>query len=324
MSTFTRVRRRQGPPAGGPRIYADLDELIRLRHKSSGFSFLPRQPVHSVLSGRHASRLRGRGLNFEELREYLPGDDSRTIDWRVTARTGDPHVRVYTEERDRPVWLLVDQRSSMFFGSRGSMKSVTAAELAAVGAWRVLSQGDRVGAVLFNDSEETVIPPHRSADRVMRILGEVVRMNRQLAADSRPANPSGLNKALTRAASLAPHDALVCVVSDGFGMDAETRRAVTNITAHNDVLFAFVHDPLEANLPDAGQGVMTDGAHRLSVDTGSKSLRKGFAKTFAEREGRVQSVSRRHAVPVLSISTDGDVLDQVRRQLGQHEAPRRA
>ena len=107
---YTEVKKRK---TGGPdqaRVYASLDELVRLRFKASGFSFLPRQPVHSVLSGRHASRLRGRGLNFEELRNYLPGDDTRNIDWKVTARTREPFVRVYTEEKDRPVWLLVDQR----------------------------------------------------------------------------------------------------------------------------------------------------------------------------------------------------------------------
>ena len=113
-------------------VYARLEDLVALEYRATGYSFLPRQPVHSVLAGRHASRMRGRGLNFEEIRGYLPGDDIRTIDWKVTARTREPHVRVYTEERDRPVWLLVNQRQSMFFGSRERMKSVTAAEAAAV------------------------------------------------------------------------------------------------------------------------------------------------------------------------------------------------
>jgi uncharacterized protein (DUF58 family) len=130
-----------------PGVYAELDDLVRLRFRARGYSFLPRQPVHSVLAGRHASRLRGRGINFEEIRHYLPGDDIRTMDWRVTARTREPHVRVYTEERDRPVLLVVDQRQSMFFGSRRAMKSVVAAEVAALAAWRVLKAGDRVGAL---------------------------------------------------------------------------------------------------------------------------------------------------------------------------------
>jgi uncharacterized protein (DUF58 family) len=183
-------------------IYVQLDELVRLQHKASGFSFLPRQPVHSILSGRHASKLRGRGLNFEELRNYLPGDDTRNIDWKVTARTRTPYVRVYTEEKDRTVWLLVDQRVGMFFGSRQRMKSVVAAEVAAISAWRVLSVGDRVGALVFDDSEVSVIPPHRSRERVMQILKQVVKKNHALSAhpDLKP-NAGKLNEALNRSAT---------------------------------------------------------------------------------------------------------------------------
>ena len=117
-------------------IFVDPKDLIALQFQATGFSFLPRQPVHSVLSGRHGSRLRGRGLDFEELRHYRTGDDIRTMDWKVTARMRKPHVRVFTEERDRPVLLVVDQRISMFFGSRRCMKSVAAAEAAALGSYR--------------------------------------------------------------------------------------------------------------------------------------------------------------------------------------------
>ena len=114
-----------------PGVTTTLDALVRLKHKAQGFTFLPRQPMHSLLAGKHASRLRGRGLNFEEIRNYFPGDDIRAMDWKATQRTGKPHVRVYTEERDRPAFVVVDQRAGMFFGSQRSMKSVTAAELAA-------------------------------------------------------------------------------------------------------------------------------------------------------------------------------------------------
>ena len=119
-----------GTSADTQGVYVGLDDLIALEYRGRKVSFLPRQPVHSLLAGRHASRLRGRGLNFEELRHYVEGDDTRTIDWLATARLRSPYVRVYSEERDRPVLLLVDQRSAMFFGSRRAMKSVAAAEAA--------------------------------------------------------------------------------------------------------------------------------------------------------------------------------------------------
>src|SRR5262249_19246619 len=133
-------------------VYAKLKDLVLLRQQASGFSLLPRQPIHSLLAGRHTSKLRGRGLNFAEIRRYLPGDDIRQIDWKVTARTRQPQSRVYTEERERPVLMVVDQRLGMFFGSQRAMKSVTAVEAAALVAWRTIAVKDRIGLVLFNDS----------------------------------------------------------------------------------------------------------------------------------------------------------------------------
>jgi uncharacterized protein (DUF58 family) len=141
------------------RVSVSLAHLRTLESRARGLTFLPRQPARSVLNGRHASRLRGRGLNFEELRDYLPGDDIRAIDWKVTARTGRPHVRVMTEERDRPALIVVDQRMSMFFGTRLNMKSVTAAEAAALAAFRILDQSDRVGGIVFGDDHIAEIRP---------------------------------------------------------------------------------------------------------------------------------------------------------------------
>src|SRR5262245_9606701 len=176
-------------------VYVGLNELVALQHRTHGFSFLPRQPVQSPLSGRHASRLRGRGLNFEEIRRYQPGDDIRQIDWKVTARTRKTHSRVFTEERERTTLLVVDQRLTMVFGSVRNMNSVTAAQLAALGAWRVLEQKDRVGALVFNDSKTVEIRPQRSRATVMRILNAVLEYNHALSlkTNARP-NPGMLNE----------------------------------------------------------------------------------------------------------------------------------
>jgi len=320
MPQYTPLRRRRTESEKPGGVYASLDELMRLRFRASGFSFLPRQPIHSVLSGRHASRLRGRGLNFEELRNYLPGDDTRNIDWKVTARTREPHVRVYTEEKDRTVWLLVDQRISMFFGSRWRMKSVVAAEAAAIAAWRVLSQGDRVGAVVFDDADLQVIPPHRSEERVARILKEVIRKNHALHATSvtRPGHGM-LNLALKRVSALARHDNLVCLIGDGTGIDDDTRKYVTRLTEHNDVLSVFIYDPLEQSLPEAGRLVFSDGLSQLEFNTGERALREAFSRDFQRRVSRMQATSRRHAIPLLPVHTAAPVLDQVRDELSHHQ-----
>ncbi len=300
-----------------PGVYVELGELVRLQHRSRGFSFLPRQPIHSLLAGRHASRLRGRGLNFEEIRRYQPGDDIRQIDWKATLRTRKTQSRVYTEERERTVLLVVDQRIGMFFGSVKNMKSVTAAETAALAAWRVLAQQDRVGAVVFNDAKAVEVRPQRSRTAVMRILGAVVEMNHALSLDGKvAANPRMLNEALRRCDRLAKHDCLVCLISDVSGHDEETRKLLTRIANHNDVLVVFVNDPLECELPDAGPLVFGDGAMQLEVDTANRGLRERFRSTFAEQRTAGRRFLLRRETPVLPVSTEAGVAEQLRRELG--------
>jgi uncharacterized protein (DUF58 family) len=314
---YPRVKPRTQKSADPTGVYADLDELIRLQYKATGFSFLPRQPIHSILAGRHASRLRGRGLNFEELRRYLPGDDIRSMDWKVTARMRQPHVRVYTEERDRPVLLLVDQRLSMFFGSTRAMKSVVAAEATALAAWRVLHAGDRVGAIVFDDHDLVEIAPHRSHSRVMHILQAVVEKNHKLRANADwTPNPAMFNQALERAVRVAKHDHLVALITDAFGADPESERLVTLLSAHNDVITAFIYDPLETELPDAGRLVMAEGAVQLEVNTSDRGLRRDFHDTFEQRLRRIQTLSRKRSIPVLPIQTGAGVAEQVRTLLG--------
>lgn len=307
----------------GARAYVTLDELSRLRHRAKGFSFLPRQPVHSLLTGRHASRLRGRGLDFEELRHYFEGDDTRAIDWRATARRGEPQVRVHSEERDRNVLLLVDQRQSMFFGSRLAMKSVVAAEAAALSAFRVASLGDRVGAIVFSEHGIDEIRPEARDAGVRRILAETVRHNRLLAADGPAADPALLNEVLRRTARLANHDWLVCLISDAAGADAMSRRHMTDITAHNDAIAVFVHDLLEEELPDIGRAVLTEGEQQVELDLSGRSLRHRFADGFAEQRDAIARFSLHHAIPVLPLSTDRDVAAQMRELLGRRLARRR-
>lgn len=313
---WARIRRQLPEANQSPGAYANLDDLVRVRFKARDFSFKPRQPVTSILSGRYASRLRGRGLNFEELRRYLPGDDVRTIDWRVTARTRQPHVRVYTEEKDRSVLLLVDQRSNMFFGSRDRVKSVTAAELAALGAWRALDVGDRVGAVVFNDTEVTDIRPQRSQQTVMSILGTVVQMNQCLRVGSGlESNPGMLNEALRKAVRLAPHDVLVVIVSDFFGVDAETERLSANLAAHNDVLGLLVHDPLRLN-PQGHNISVSDGRLQMQMDLADKNVREKLAEDYRLEQERITRFLKKLSAPLLLVSNEGDVVRQVRKLLG--------
>ena len=301
------------------RVTITLDELVQLKADAHGFSFLPRQPVSSLLAGRHASRLRGRGLAFEELRHYNPGDDVRTIDWKVTARLRSTYVRVYSEERERPVLLVVDQRRPMFFGSRRAMKSVTAAEVAALGAWRVLNARDRVGGIVFNQAEIVDISPHRSQTQVMRMLHEVVRLNHALAEKAAPTGAVTLNHALEAALRRAKHDHLVVLISDFDGADEETQRLATLIAAHNDMLAVAIYDPLGASLqPQPGMVVEVGGARvALPLDAGFPAA---FQRAFTQRLDEWTEIFRALQVPVLPISTAEPPADQLRSLFGQRGA----
>jgi uncharacterized protein (DUF58 family) len=298
-------------------VYVTLDELIALQYKAKGFTFLPRQPIHSILAGRHASRMRGRGLDFEEIRGYLPGDDPRTIDWKVTARTQEPHIRVYTEERDRPAILVVDQRTAMFFGSVRSMKSVVAAQVAALGAWRVFASGDRVGAVVFNDSDIETIKAHRSRRNVLQILNAVVEMNRALSIDAKiRSNPEMLNRALDGVARIAKHDYLITIISDFDGMDEETTRLMTLMSQHNDMIVVPVFDPLSRRFPERGRLVVSDGELQLELDTEKGWVQQRITDVGDRRMKSIMKWWEELAVPVAPLTTDRDPIDQIQELLG--------
>ncbi len=310
-------------------LQTTLEALLQIRAEARGFSFLPKQPVHSLLAGRHASRLRGRGLAFEELRQYAQGDDVRTIDWKATARLRKPHVRVYTEERERPVFIIVDQRQSMFFGSRRSMKSVTAAELAALAAWRTLATGDRVGGIVFNDQELVELRPHRSQTRVLRFLHEVVRLNQALVANAGSGggadasvnlNQVNLNQALEATVRRAKHDHLVVLVSDLDGADDETRRLATLIAAHNDMLVVGVYDPLGATLQGQPGMIAHDRGTNYVVPEDDR-FTHAFQNEFSAVLEHWKNVFRALSIPVIPISTATSPVDQLRTFFGSRLAP---
>jgi uncharacterized protein (DUF58 family) len=298
------------------RISINLEDLILLKADARGFSFLPKQPVASLLSGRHASRLRGRGLIFEELRQYHEGDDVRTIDWKATARLRSTQVRVYNEERERPVLFVVDQRSPMFFGSRRAMKSVTAAEVAALGAWRSLHSGDRVGGIVFNESEVVVTRPHRSQTRVLNLFHEMVRQNKLLTADEPASGHTTLNDALRKALHVANHDHLVVLLSDLDGADAETQRLATLIAARNDMLVVAVYDPLGALLVGSPGMFATDRGQSWEIPA-CDSFSDKFQQAFQDVLDRWVQIFRNLKVPVLPISTSVSPVEQIRSLFGQ-------
>jgi uncharacterized protein (DUF58 family) len=297
-------------------VVAELAALVQLRDAARDIDFLPRQPSRSLLAGRRASKLRGRGMDFDELRAYVPGDDVRRMDWRVTARLGRPYVRSYREERDRPLLLLVDQRSNMFFGSGRKMKSVVAAELAALVAWRALKSGDRVGALLFGDTQSWTFRPARSEAQVQRICEGLVQSTRALLEPEKTERHA-FAEALRAATRLVAHDALLVLISDFRQLADEAVVLLQRARAHNDLLLAWISDPLEQTLPALGALPVTDGQRRLSLPSADAGFRGAFAAEFAAERARFEDFVRRSGGVGFSLSCDQEPADRLREVLGR-------
>jgi uncharacterized protein (DUF58 family) len=310
------------PDARDPRIHVDLAHLRSLKGRARTISFRPRQPSNSILNGQHSSKIKGRGLNFEELRHYAVGDDVRTIDWKVTARTGAPYVRVYTEERDRPVLLIVDQRMSMFFGSALNMKSVTAAEAATLAAFRIRDKGDRVGGIVFDDTDLHEVRPQSSIRSLNRFLDGLSAANCKLNVNAPVVAPQRLSQPLKAAAQIVKSGALVMVFSDFDGWDDEVEKNLRIIARHNELILFSVLDPTSEQLPPDLDIVVSDGVLQAQVNVGNETVRRKLADFTTGRLASLFAFSQRYGAPVVPLTSSEETLPQMLRLLGGGRARR--
>jgi uncharacterized protein (DUF58 family) len=230
---------------------------------------------------------------------------------------------VFTEERDRPALLVVDQRMSMFYGSRLNMKSVTAAEVAAIAAFRVLEAGDRVGGIVFNEAERLEFVPRRSRRGLFRFLEGIVELNGQLHADNpATAAPGSLNEVLTSVARIATHDHLILILSDFDGIDDHTERHLSGIAAHNDLILALVNDPSARSLSRQVKTILGDGQRQAEVDFSREEVVAAVRAVSAGRLDRILEWQTRINLSVLPVSAGEETLGQLRTLMGA-AAPRR-
>jgi len=287
-------------------IFVSLNDLLKMEHLSRGFSFLAsKQKVRSILGGKHASKLRGRGLDFEEVRNYVPGDDIRNIDWKVTARTQKTHTRVYSEEKEKPALIIVDQSKSMFFGSQKKTKSVVAAEIAALTAFNILKEGDRVGGVVFADNGIDIIYPKRDRKNILRFLEKIVTRNRELI-DSEPMEfDKALNTVLSKVKNIVTHDFLVVIISDFHRYNPDLIKFISRLSLHNDVILTKVYDPMEKMIPET-KIIAGDTKRQLLLDGAERKLRDRFENTFNDDFEKFKEQMKKHRIPVTSIDTVKD------------------
>ncbi len=298
-----------------PATRAGLDELIALRQQARKLNLGRKQAALAQLAGGHASRFRGRGMDYQESRIYQPGDDIRSMDWRVTARTGRPHTKLYQEERERPVVLCVDLNPGMFFASRGALKSVVAARAASLIAWAAAAHGDRIGALLFNGNHHE-LPPRGGKHGVLRLIRQLVAQSDPLENLQRPPHPQGLNAALARLRRVSRPGSLIFLLSDFYGIDEETGKHLMRLRQHNDVIAIQLLDALELAPPPPARYGVSDGQHTGILDTRSAVARKAYSDFFSQHHRALQELMRSRAIPLLPLSTDDDVASVLRRRLG--------
>lgn len=296
-------------PASG--AYSNLAELIEQRYAASSIDLGQRKRALSLLSGPNKTNFRGRGIDFEEVRAYQPGDDIRTIDWRITARTGEAHTKLFREERERQVLICVDQRNSMFFGSQHCCKSVLAARLAALLAWSALNRGDRLGGLVFSETRHEDIRPRRSRRAVLGLLSALAEMNQALPLDI---NEPALSFAdtLTELRRIARPGSSLYIVSDFHGaLDEAATEQLDRLARHLEITALHCSDPLERRLPDSGRYAVTDGQRRAQLFTGDRQLQSQFASRFQQQLDSLQQALGRLGIPLIEASTDESPLAQL-------------
>lgn len=307
--------------------YTELAALLRCRFSAQDLKLFAHQPARSLLSGGERTRFRGRGMDFEEVRLYQPGDDIRSIDWRVTARTQVAHTKIFREERERPVFMLVDQRSPLFFGSTRCFKSVLAAHITALLGWAALANGDRLGALVFGDYDQRDVRPRRSKHAVLELLHQLQEYNHRLTSPIAPAPESltngqtqranTLNDMLADARRIAKPGCALFIISDFHDLDSKAEQQLFELARHTDVTLIHIYDQLERELISNAPLTISNGRDRLQLAANDKTFQQAYKNQFDHRLHLLTQMCKRLRIPLLSYATQDEIQDGLRKAFGR-------
>jgi uncharacterized protein (DUF58 family) len=296
----------------GDGIHLTAEELISLRARCHALRLPMKQAAASALAGAYRSRFRGRGVDFLESRNYQPGDDIRNMDWRVTARTGRPHTKVFQEERERPVLIVLDASPSLYFGTRQRLKSVAAGQMAAAVAWAAVRRGDRIGGFLFSPGRHRELRPAGGRRGAMRMIQGLVEWLEPQTSGNGDTEP--LSVALERVRHAVRPGSLVVIISDFFGMDEDCNRHLSRLHQHNDVIGCQVLDAAEYHLPD-GRYPISDGKDATVLDMGLGESRKRYETMVHRHIEEPRRMFQKHQCGWFVLHTDDDPVDVLGREL---------
>ena len=293
----------------GDGIHVSLPELLAQKRFVPLLSFDTLGYSKAEGIGLHRSPFRGRGMEFDEVRAYHQGDDIRLIDWRVTARTGKAHTKLYREERDRPVLFLGDFRPRMHFGTRKAFKSVVAARLLAALAWASRENGDKIGAIVLSSDHYFKIAPHRQLRRLMEVFNAVT----VAANDEGKAKGIPLCDALAELRRVSKNGGRVYVIGDFYGFDEECKKHLTYISRHCDVICIQIFDALEETPPPPGAYRISDGHRIVTIYTDDEKWCEEYKKMFVEPRRDLENFCKSRHIVYIGLRTDQDMAQVVRR-----------
>lgn len=275
--------------------------------------------VNSLQTGAYVSHFRGRGMEFDESRPYQPGDDPRSIDWRVTARSTTAYTKLFREERERPVLIVVDLRANMHFATRGCFKSVNASRAAALLSWAAHHRGDRLGGLIFGDATHRELKPRLGRQAALRYVHELVNHpdwdKRERSVDADAEAP--LTRAMSALRRVARPGSLVVILSDFADFSRSAQSYLSSVARHNEVLAVFLNDPLERKLPPPGRYRLVSHDEELAIDTVAKTARRDYAQAFEMRSRELEAFCQRYGVHLMRLSTEDDPVVALQTALGR-------
>jgi uncharacterized protein (DUF58 family) len=270
--------------------------------------------IHAKQGGAYLSSFKGRGMEFDESRIYQAGDDIRNMDWRVTARSGTPHTKVFREERERPILLWLDLCHSMMFATRNKFKSVIASEIATLIAWSASRNNDRIGGLIFSENEHVELKPRRGKSATLDFIGRCTRHSAWTTAQNVQA--SDKTEAVSRLRSVTHPGSLIFMISDFRDMSDKAFAHIANLSRNNDIILIKISDPIEAELPVSGTYKFTDGIKQLAIQTSSKKTRDDYQQRFLQHAQQLKKFCRQNRIHLIDISTDDDVFSKLKAGLG--------
>ena len=293
-------------------ILPEVHELLALRHYAAKIQFFNTLKVRSFQAGNRMSIAKGRGMDFEEVRRYQAGDDIRLIHWHLSARLGKTFTKIYREERERAVYLLIDQSSSMHFGTRVSFKNVLAAKIAAIFGWAALNHHERIVGIIFDDNHAEFIQAKRSRKALLDMFNLLNRPQKLKNLSG------GLENTLQFISQKAVSGSVIIVISDFINFNQNIMNYLQIIKQKNELINLLTYDPLEANLPEKGNFLFTnDGSWQLEINTNKKS-KQLYKEPFTQRLEQLKIFTGKNNIQFINIATNDNIVDKINQGINKY------